>query len=277
MDVNQINGADRTIKTVGDVYDALGDAVRFIITVGGHGNWITYLGDVSADSDADADINDDTGLIVVMKNAKTLELVGDALGIDDDSQIDISPGNNLVGVPLDPEGLSMISDLLVEGVDAIAVSKAAGDGFNTISRNNLAADTPIKGGVAYVVVAIAEASIPVKGSAWENEGNVPAAPAVAFDGTQTPILYVNGVVVDEFDMLARIPELRVTVKNLSTGASLDTVVGTDQSAKAYSGTFVELSRHAAKAGDVLEIVAHSPSPYVGVRPIPQVVVSAEEV
>ena len=78
-------------------------------------------------------------------------------------------------------------------------------------------------------------------------------------------------------MLSRIPELRVTVKNLSTGASLDTVLGTELSATAYSGTFVELSRHAAKVGDVLEIVAHSPNPFVGVRPVPQIVVSAEEV
>ena len=78
-------------------------------------------------------------------------------------------------------------------------------------------------------------------------------------------------------MLSCIPELRVTVKNLSTGASLDTVIGTDESKTAYSATFVEFGRHAAKAGDVLEITAHSPNPFVGVRPVPQIVVSAEAV
>ena len=273
---NQINGEDGTIETVGDVYNALGDAVNLIITVGADGNWMSYLGDESTGSMADAVIDDDTGLIAVMSSAAKLELMGDALGTGGDSRIDISLGNNLVGVPLNPENMSTISDLLVEGVGAIAVPKADGEGFNTISKNNLAADGPLMGGVGYIVVATAETSIPVMGSAWENEGAA-AAPAAAFSGTQTPVLHVDGGIMDEFDMLARIPELRVTVKNLSTGASLDTVVGTEASAKAYSGTFVELSRHAAKAGDVLEIIAHSPSPLVGVRPVPQVVVSAEEV
>ncbi len=78
-------------------------------------------------------------------------------------------------------------------------------------------------------------------------------------------------------MLSQIPKLRVTGKNLSTGASIDTVLGTELSETAYSGTFVELNRRAAKAGDVLEIVAHSPNPYVGVRSVPQIVVLAEDV
>ena len=275
--VNQINGEDGTIETVGDVYAALGDAVRFIITLGADGNWISYLGDMSAGTMTDAEIGDDTGLIAVMKSAATLELVGDALGTGGVSQINIGIGNNLVGVPLDPAVDMMISDALVEGVEAIAVSNAAGDGFNTISAAGQDGDGPIMGGVGYIVVATAEASIPVIGSAWENEGAAMAAPGVAFSGSQTPVLHVDGGIMDEFNMLSRIPELRVTVKNLSTGASLDTVLGTELSATAYSATFVEFGRHAAKAGDVLEIVAHAPNPFVGVRPVPQIVVSAEEV
>ena len=278
--VNQINGEDASIDTVGDLYNALGDAVNYIITVGDDGGWKTYLGDLSAGSAADAAIGDDTGLIVVMSDGKTLELVGDALGTDSASQINIDVGNNLVGLPLKPAaGLSMISDLLVDGVGAIAVSKADGLGFHTIRKPGQDGDAPIVGGVGYLVVYIGTeaTSIPIVGSAWENSGAVSAAPAVAFDGTHTPVLYVEGGVMDEFNMLSRIPELRVTVKNLSTGASLDTVLGTELSATAYSGTFVELSRHAAKVGDVIEIVAHSPNPYVGVRPVPQIVVSAEQV
>ena len=277
--VNQINGEDATIETVGDLYNALGDAVNYIITVGDDGGWKTYLGDLSAGSAADAAIGDDTGLVVVMSDAKTLELVGDALGAGGNSMINIDVGNNLVGLPLQPEGMSMISDLLGDGVGAIAVSKADGMGFHTIREPGQDGDGPLMGGVGYLVVYTgAEAtSIPIVGSAWENSGAVSAAPAVAFDGSQTPVLYVEGGVMDEFNMLARAPELRVTVKNLSTGASLDTVLGTELSATAYSATFVELSRHAAKAGDVLEIVAHAPNPFVGVRPVPQIVVSAEEV
>ena len=276
LDVNMINGEDGTIDTVGDVYDALGDAVNFIITLGADGSWMSYLGDASAGSMADAAIGDDTGLIAVMKSAATLELVGDALGTGGVSQISVSAGNNLVGVPLDPAVDMMISDALVAGVGAIAVSNAAGDGFHTITAAGDMGDGPVMGGVGYIVVATADASIPVIGTAWENDGAA-AAPAVVFSGSQTPVLHVDGGVMDEFDMLAQIPELRVTVKNLSTGASLDTVVGTDETKTAYSATFVEFGRHAAKAGDVLEITAHSPNPYVGVRPVPQIVVSADEV
>ena len=274
--VNMINGKEGTIKTVGDVYDALGDAVNFIISFSG-GVPVSYLGDESAGSMADAAIGGDTGLIAVMKSAATLELVGDALGTGGTSMISIGVGNNLVGVPLDPAVDMMISDALVPGVEAIAVSNAAGDGFHTITAAGDMGDGPVMGGVGYIVVASAAGSIPIVGSAWENDGAMMAAPAVAFSGSQTPVLHVSGGLLDEFDMMSRIPELRVTVKNLSTGASLDTVLGTELSETAYSGTFVEFSRHAAKAGDVLEITAHSPSPYVGVRPVPQIVVSAEEV
>ena len=278
--VNQINGEDATIETVGDLYNALGDAVNYIITVGDDGGWKTYLGDISAGSAVDAAIEDDTGLIVVMSDAKTLELVGDALGAGGDSMINIDVGNNLVGLPLKPAaGPKMISGLLVDGVGAIAVSKADGMGFHTITAAGQEGDGPIMGGVGYLVVytGMEATSIPIVGSPWDNSGAVSAAPAVVFDGTHTPVLYVEGGVMDEFNMLSRVLELRVTVKNLSTGASLDTVLGTETSATSYSGTFVELSRHAAKVGDVIEIAVHSPNPYVGVRPVPQIVVSAEQV
>ena len=274
--VNTINGEEGSIETVGDVYDALGDAVNFIISFV-DGTPVSYLGDESAGSMADAMIDDDTGLIAVMKSAATLELVGDALGTGGASMVSIAVGNNLVGVPLDPAVDMMISDALVAGVEAIAVSNAAGDGFHTITAAGDMGDGPLMGGVGYIVVASAAGSIPIVGTAWENDGGMMAAPAVAFSGSQTPVLHVSGGLLDEFDMMSQIPELRVTVKNLSTGASLDTVLGTELSETAYSGTFVEFSRHAAKAGDVLEITAHSPSPYVGVRPVPQIVVSAEEV
>ena len=280
LKVTAVDGVAGAVESIGDLYDALGDAVNFIITLGDDGNWISYLGDENAGSAADAAIGDDTGLVVVMSAPKTLELVGDALGTAGASMINIDVGNNLVGVPLQPEaGLSMISDLLLDGVGAIAVSKADGMGFHTIREPGQDGDGPIVGGVGYFVVytGTEATSITIVGSPWENSVAVAAAPAVAFDGTHTPVLYVEGGVMDEFDMLSRVPELCVTVKNLSTGASLDTVLGTKLSATAYSGTFVELSRHAAKVGDVLEVVAHSTNPYVGIRPVPQIVVSTEEV
>ena len=57
----------------------------------------------------------------------------------------INVGNNLVGVPLDPVIDMMISDALVEGVGAIAVSNAAGDGFHTIQAEGDTGDGPVHG------------------------------------------------------------------------------------------------------------------------------------
>ena len=78
--MTQIDGMDATIDTVGDLYDALGDAANFIISLGADGNWNSYLGDASAGTVADAAIGDDTGLIAVMSSAATLNLTGNALG-----------------------------------------------------------------------------------------------------------------------------------------------------------------------------------------------------
>ena len=125
LNVKQINGEDAAIDTVGDLFDALGDAVNFIISLDGGGNWQSYIGNESAGSAADAEIRPDTGLITVMRSAKTLALAGDALGTGGVSQINVEVGNNLVGVPLNPEGINKISDLLLfNGVKAIAVSNA---------------------------------------------------------------------------------------------------------------------------------------------------------
>ena len=174
LDVRQINGQVASIDTVGDLFNALGDAVNLIISLDGNGNWQSYIGDETAGSAADAEIRGDTGLIAVMRSPAALELSGVALGTGGVSQINVGPGNNLVGIPLNPEGISTISDLLLfEGVAAIAVSKAAGYGFHTITAPGQDGDGPIEGGVGYIVISIAQTSIPIQGKAWENAGAIP--------------------------------------------------------------------------------------------------------
>ena len=103
LDVTHINGVEGTIGTVGDLYDALGTDVNFIISLGADGTWNSYLGDESAGGVADAAIGDDTGLIAVMSSAASLKLSGNALGTGGTSAITLGAGNNLVGVPLDPD------------------------------------------------------------------------------------------------------------------------------------------------------------------------------
>ncbi len=167
LKVNQINGEDAAINTVADLFDALGDAVNFIISLDDNGRWQSYIGDESAGSAADAEIRADTGLIVVMRSAAVLQLAGNALGAGGDSRINLDVGNNLVGFPRNPDGINMISGLLLfEGVQVIAVSKTTGFGFHTITAPGQDGDGPIKGGVGYLLVATAPIDISIIGSPW---------------------------------------------------------------------------------------------------------------
>ena len=284
LDVTHIDGVAGTIDTVGDLYDALGDAVNFIISIGADGSWNSYLGDSSAGSVADAAIGDDTGLIAVMSSAATLQLGGNALGTGGTATISLSAGNNLVGVPLagDPS-LNMISDALASpAITAVVVSNAAGNGFQTITQAGDPGDGAIMGGVGYIVVSAAMGSVPVVGMAWDNSGmmedaggmvamngNGPStAPSIGF---QTPVLQVQGKLIDQAGMMSR-EGLNVTVKNLTSGAVLGRTTATDD----YSMTFVKLDSSAAKVGDVIEIKADSANPLLGIRPV-QHVVTADDV
>ena len=282
LDVTHIDGMPGTIDTVGDLYAALGDAVNFIISLDADGRVQSYLDGSSAGSVADAAIGDDTGLIAVMSSAATLKLAGNALGTGGVSTISLSAGSNWVGVPLDGDLLSMISDALSPLVSAVVVSNEAGNGFDTITQAGDRGDGAIMGGVGYIVVAAATASIPVVGVAWDNSGMMDAmadsgmtaangastAPSIGF---QTPVLYVQGKLIDEVGMMS-LEGLNVSVKNLSSGAVLGHTTATDD----YSMTFVKLDSSAAKVGDVLEIKADSPNPLLGIRPV-QHVVTAEDV
>ena len=277
LDVTHIDGVAATIDTVGDLYDALGDSVNFIISLGADGTWNSYLGDASAGGAADAAIGDDTGLIAVMSSAKSLTLAGNALGTGGASAINLAAGNNLVGVPLDPAaGLDMISDALADpAVSAIVVSNAAGNGFNTVAQAGDPGDGAIMGGVGYIVVAGAAASIPVIGMAWDNSmaddmGNGMTASAAPSIGFQTPVLQVQGKLIDEAGMVSR-DGLNVTVKNVTRGTTLGSTTAADD----YSMTFVKLDTSAAKVGDVLEIRADSSNPLIGVRPVQHVVTAAD--
>ena len=308
LDVTQIDGMDATIDTVGDLYDALGDAVNFIISLGADGSWNSYLGDSSAGTVADAMIGDDTGLIAVMSSTATLNLTGNALGTGGVSTIMLNAGRNLVGVPLHSAQIGMISDVVGNPlVSAVVVSNAAGDGFNTIARAGDPGDGAPMGGQGYIVIASATASIPVIGAAWQdsmmpmpaangngangngaaangngaaangngaaangngaaaNGNGVAAAPSIGF---RTPVLQVQGMLIDEVGMVSR-DGLSVSVKNLSSGSVLGRTTATDT----YSMTFVKLDNSAAKVGDVLEIRADSPNPLLGIRPVQHVVTS----
>ena len=69
--------------------------------------------------------------------------------------------------------------------------------------------------------------------------------------------------------------LRVRVKNLSTGQAITTVTRDEKIGYQLTVVAVETGR-AATIGDILEISAQSPDPFIGVQPL-QYIVTAEDV
>ena len=280
LDVQEINGMDASIDTVADLYAALGDSVNFIISLGADGTWNSYLGASSDGTAADAAIGADTGLVAVMSSAATLKLAGKAHGVDGISGISLSAGQNLVGVPLDSAQLNMISDVLALGITSVVVSNAAGDGFHTISQAGDMGDGPVVGGRGYIAISGITVNLPVTGEAWEDADDMAEMTAAATNGmtasapsigVRTPVLHVQGKLIDNAGMVAR-DGLTVTVRNVTSGMTLGTETVTDE----YSMTFVKLDTLAAKVGDVIEIKADSGDARLGVRPV-QYVVTAEDV
>ncbi len=259
------------LDTVGDLKTMLGGAASLLIVY----DYATRSWNSRSDR---VPITADLGIVLSMSAEKTIVFRGDAWG-DGTSEIRLQVGSNLIGLPVDIPGVENVSDIIGlfnQGVVSnIIVSTGAGQ-FGTVGRAGDSADGPVRGDAAYLVIAGASATstATVTGTGWRNSGMGGAAP-IALTGYnvegQTPVLDVNGAIVDEITGLAR-EGFRVKVKNLSTKTSLHRVTSLEMEAGGYNMTFVDLkSGNAARVGDVLEISADSPSPLIGVQPVRHVV------
>ena len=93
-------------------------------------------------------------------------------------------------------------------------------------------------------------------------------------GDTTPVLGLRGSIVDEGAGLNNVG-FRVTVKNLSTGRAVAAITTPDEAG--YRSTVVDIETgRAATVGDILEIFARSPNPFIGVEPL-RYTVTAEDV
>ena len=259
------------LDTVGDLKTMLGSAASLLIVY----DYATRSWNSRSDS---VPITADLGIVLSMSAKKTVVFRGDAWG-DGTSEIRLQVGSNLIGLPVNIPTVKNVSDIIGlfdRGVVSnIIVSTGAGQ-FGTVGRAGDPADGPVMGDAAYLVIAGASATttVTVTGAGWRNSGIGGAAP-IALAGYnvegQTPVLDVQGAVVDEITGLAR-EGFRVKVKNLSTKTSLNRVTSLEMEAGGYNMTFVDLQRgNAARVGDVLEISADSPSPLIGVQPVRHVV------
>ena len=294
LKVTEVDGAAKTIESIGNLYDALGGAsyVNFLITYDSQTQeWRTYFDTSDAGTPADRELTDDMGVIAGMIRGKDIRLSGEALGTNGSSTITLALGLNLVGLPLHDSRITRVSDLfsldgiggnipviiLTDGGEAKAVGRAGDPG-----------DIEITGGQAFIMIAQRAATVAISGEGWTN-APAAAVPSVAMRGVEvnnvTPILALRGSIVDEGGGLHN-TSFRVIAKNRSTGRSVATVTGREYFSHSgmwgsqgigYRLTDVDLeTARAARIGDVLEISAQSSQPLIGVEPL-QYTVTAEDV
>ena len=284
LKVTTVDDVAQTIEQISDLYDALGGAsvVNFLITRDSQTQeWHSYFGPSDKGGPADRMLTDDIGIIVGLKAPVSVQLTGDALGTDGNSSINLSPGLNVVGLPLNDSGINRVSDLFtLEGIGGnvpVIILSDSGE-FKLVGRAGDPGDIEITGGQAFIMTASRAATVTISGDAWANSSGTAAAPPVTRKGVEvgdtTPILGLRGSIVDEGTGL-KAEGFRITVKNLSTGRAVAAVTTPDEAG--YRSTVVDIETgRAATVGDIFEISARSPNPFIGVEPL-RYTVTAEDV
>ena len=279
LKVTAVDGVPKTIESISDFYDALGGeaTVHLLITYDPKTQrWNSYIGPQHQDKPANKALTDDLGIIASMKASASVRLSGDALGTNGRSSITLHPGINLVGVPLRDSRIARVSELLnLEGIRGnVSVIIVSDDGFKVVAQADDDGNIPIMGGGSFILTAREAAKVPISGTGWYNRLGPTAASPMVLRGIEvedtTPVLAVSGSIVFPVGG-ASLPRplgsgFQVTVKNLSTSKSVATV--TEDEGVDYQLTFVNTETgRAAQVGDILEITAQSPDPFVGVQPL----------
>ena len=299
LKVTAVDGVEKTIISVADLYDALGGADT-VNLLGTHDSkirrWFSYTGTPDRGTSGDQPLTDDKGIIASMKAPVAIRLRGDALGANGSSAITLYPGINIVGVPLRDSRIARVSDLFaLDGIrdNVIAITVSDSGEFHTVRQVGDPGDIPITGGQSFNLKAQEAATVAISGDGWYNASGTAAAPLLSLTGIQvtdtTPVLALRGSIASPVGGRGRMSHLptgsgfRVIAKNLSTGRAVSTeprsafrtVTGGERAG--YQLTVVDIETGwAAQIGDKLEISVRSPDPLIGVQPL-QYTVTAEDV
>ena len=291
LKVTAVDGVAKTIESIADLYNVLGgaDAVNFLITYDSQAQeWHSYFGGSDTGTSADRALTDDIGIVAAMITPVSIRLSGTPLGTNGTSTITLNPGLNLVGLPLRDSRVARVSGLFtLEGISSNVPKVLLTDNgeIQAVEQAGDPGDITIVGGQAFILNAQEAATVSISGGGWYNSLGMAAAPSVGNadlhslqTGIQvtdtTPVLVLRGSIVDE-DMNLNRAGFRVTVKNLSTGRETTAVTGSDEAGYRITVVDIETGR-AAQIGDILEVSAHSPDPFLGVDPL-RYTITAEDV
>ena len=176
LNASLINGLPRPIRTVSDLYAALGGAgaVNFLVTYDAKAQqWFGYFGTQDTGSQADRELTADTGIIAGLFSAVSVYLSGTVLGTDGVSSVGFTPGLNVVGLPLRDARLNRVSDLLnLDGLlgNAHVVILTEGGEFKLVGRVDDPGDIAITGGQAFIVIVERSVTVTLSGEGWYNTG-----------------------------------------------------------------------------------------------------------
>ena len=281
--VTAVDDVPMTIRSIADLYDALGgaDTVTYLLTLDSQTQeWFGYFRPSDRDTPADRGLTDDMGILARLITPVSVRLTGGPLGTNGTSTITLNPDINLVGLPLRNSRLTHVSDLFtLEGIggNIPAIIFTDNGEFKGVIPAGGPDDIPLIGGQAIILDAQRAATVIISGDAWANDSGTAAAPPATPNGIEvgdaTLVLVLRGAVIDERTGLKG--GFRVTVKNLSTGKAVAAVTTPDETG--YQLTIVDIETgQAATVGNVLEISAQSPNPFIGIEPL-RYTVTAEEV
>ncbi len=273
LQVSAVNGVAKTLTSISDLYDALGgaNAVNFLMTYDtAIQDWRPYFGVSDSGTANDKTLTDAMGLIAGMKASTSVRLTGKPLGNNGTSTIGLTPGLNIVGLPLRDSRVNRVSDLLsldgIRGNVPVVLVTTNGD-FEAVGRAGDPGDIAITGGQGFILTAQRAAAVTLSGKGWSND-LATAAPQILTGlpvSDTTAVLALKGSIVDEV-LAVNQAGFRVVVKNLLTGRQVATTTADEEAA--YRLTIVDIeTMRAARIGDVLEISAQSTNPFIGVKPL----------
>ena len=116
------------------------------------------------------ELADDTGIIALMTAPVSLRLSGDPLGTGGSSTVTLTPGLNLVGLPLKDSRIARVSDLFaLDGIAGnVSVIIVSGNGeFKTVAQPGDDGDIPVTGGQSFILMAQGTATVPISGEGVE--------------------------------------------------------------------------------------------------------------
>ena len=256
LTVKFINNQPHEIKTVADFFDILGENnVRFLITYYKETNsWSSFLGPRWRGLRPDQQITPDLGILAVMENSVTLDILGDAMQVEGKEEIHLQRGLNLIGVPIKDSRITKAGDLfsLPEFADNVtSMIVPSGGAFKVLARAGDPGDFELTGAESFIVTAKADSVITLTGQGWSrmaSDGPVLVAPSIVTSGS-TPVLAVVGKLSAEAEgFRPNLAQIWVRNRNTEYNQSQELADG------GYQLTLVDTdSDGVANVGDLLEI------------------------